>query len=63
MSTISRSTNNIKSAIFQKLLVMMIGVAVFSTVKISNDEFIQSMQCMINAEYGKDMISSGVYGK
>lgn len=61
MSNISRATNNTKSSIFQKLFVIISTVG--SIIEISNDEFIQSVQYVINTEHGKDMISRGVYGK
>ncbi|MGB6464308.1 MAG: hypothetical protein WBF38_08825 [Nitrosotalea sp.] len=41
----------------------MTSAVIFSTAKISDDEFIKNVQCLIGTEHGRGMISRGVYGK
>jgi len=61
MSNISRTTNNTKSRVSQKLFIIISTVCPIT--EIFDDEFIQSVQCVINTEHDKDMILRGVYGK
>lgn len=63
VSNTSRTTNSTKSRVFQKLPVIMTSAVIFSTAKISDDEFIKNVQCLIGTEHGRGMISRGVYGK